>query len=156
MEPIDGRNILLIGNGMPSDEPDADIVVRINWGAAHAPCDVWIDNEHKVVAPCCEPELIVRLGPRQRATPYSAFNTSMKLYKRMCDEMDLLRPSSGIMAVWWILNENSPQSLTVSGFSGDSNIHTNRVNMDCHDWERERILLSEWASRSLLRIATPQ
>ena len=144
---VDDKDVLVIGNGgeKPVIKDDYNLVIRINRGIWEGASDVWVDATYN------------------RAQVEN--NKNMKKYKyywnlnfRAPDPVITVKerqmfmgeygfevnPSTGIVLLWILLEKASPRSITIVGFSGDSNHVTNQKNYGVHNWELERSIVKRW------------
>ncbi len=167
------NRILLYGNGESTAEIDEsvfDTIVRFNWGLRdEGRTDVWVDallqHEKKIrhhYMRAGHPE-IWRLngeldGRRLSHMPSEWYkNTtfiSPRNYKKMAAEFKShWKPSIGFVCIWWLLNVQNEQDITITGFdSGKSkNRYTGESPYTSHDWEKERLILEAWIDDGSLK-----
>ena len=156
------NKILLIGNGSSVasfKEEDYDTLVRFNWGIRDkGRIDVWVnallqhgDKLHNHYERAGEP-LIWRLNGESRHRlgqmpsewyPKTTFITE-KGYQTMRSEFkSQWKPSIGYVCIWWLLNIQNEQDITITGFDFgvSKNRYTDEVPYVSHDWNREKLLI---------------
>ena len=140
------KDLLVIGNAVIKQEPDYskyNCIVRMNLGIKTKPCDVWIDNlvnqAHEFLGDIPNFKNIIRLnaekdGKRMERLPKElkphAWLWNSNEYNFMCRELGYYRPTTGLVSIYWILNNIKFKSMTVTGY--DFFKTPNRYTMETH------------------------
>lgn len=152
-EYLDNKTLLVIGNGESSRLTDTDIIVRINKGVIEG-CDVWIDGISYLNYPdmpsYSPPPCIICLGKRALRAEHG-WRQHPKDFQKMCKSLGLYRPSTGLMALWWLKEYINYKELVITGFNGDTNRYTGVKMYWVHDWDKERKIVKEWEDEKILR-----
>jgi hypothetical protein len=143
---MNDKDLLVIGNAVIDKEPDYskyNCIVRMNLGIKTKPCDVWINNlvnkAHEFLGDVPEFKNIIRLnaekdGKRMNRMPQEikphAWLWNSNEYNFMCRELGYYRPTTGLVAIYWILNNIKFKSMTVTGY--DFFKTPNRYTMEVH------------------------
>ena len=140
------KDILLIGNAVTDKQIDYskyNCIVRMNLGIKTKPIDVWIDNlvnqAHEFLGDIPDFKNIIRLnaekdGKRMERMPKElkpyAWLWNSNEYNFMCRELGYYRPTTGLVSVYWILNNIKFKSMTITGY--DFFKTPNRYTMETH------------------------
>jgi len=140
------KDLLVIGNAVPDKEPDYskyNCIVRMNLGIKTTPCDVWIDNlvnkSHKFLGDIPENKNIIRLNAEKEGKRMNRMPTELKPhawlwnandYNLMCKELDYEKPTTGLVSIYWLLNNIKFNSMTITGY--DFFKTPNRYTMEVH------------------------
>jgi len=169
VEYMNNKKLLLIGNAVVTKEPDYskfDCIIRMNLGVQTSPIDVWIDNlvnqAHDSLGHIPDIKNIIRLNaekdgkrlermPKQ-LKPYTwLWNTEE--YNIMCKELNYFRPTTGLISIYWILNNIKFKSFTITGydFFQTPNRYTNETHptsktyvYPSHDIMKDRYWILKW------------
>ena len=140
------KDILVIGNAVSDKEIDYskyNCIVRMNLGVQTKPCDVWINNlvnhAHVMLGEIPDIKNIIRLnaekdGKRMERMPKEikphAWLWTSQDYDFMCRELGYFRPTTGLVAIYWLINNIKYKSMTVTGY--DFFKTPNRYTMEVH------------------------
>ena len=140
------KDILLIGNAVTDKQIDYskyNCIVRMNLGIKTKPIDVWIDNlvnqAHEFLGDIPDCKNIIRLnaekdGKRMERMPKElkphAWLWNSNEYNFMCRELGYYRPTTGLVSIYWILNNIKFKSMTITGY--DFFKTPNRYTMETH------------------------
>ena len=140
------KDILLIGNAVTDKQIDYskyNCIVRMNLGIKTKPIDVWIDNlvnqAHEFLGDVPDFKNIIRLnaekdGKRMERMPKElkphAWLWNSNEYNFMCRELGYYRPTTGLVSIYWILNNIKFKSMTITGY--DFFKTPNRYTMETH------------------------
>lgn len=143
------KDILIIGNGAEHSILPNYIIVRMNAGVIEG-CDIWVDGISYLSGyrklKIGKVGRIVRLDKLARNTEkYPGYILPHYLYKEMCENLVLQRPSTGMMSLWFFNKFFPDNKKIISGFNGDYNRYSGKKNVsnEIHDWAREREILQE-------------
>jgi len=171
-EYLSNKKILLIGNADLKTEPnysEYDCIIRLNLGILDKPCDVWINNlvnqAHQFLYDKLGyyPEFknIIRLnaekgGKRMERMPdlYKphAWLWNLEEYTKMQHDLDYHRPTTGLVSVYWILN-NIKCDLNVTGYNffETCNKYTREIHQltktfayPSHEMEKDEYWIKRW------------
>lgn len=171
-EYLSNKKILLIGNADLKTEPnysEYDCIARINLGILDKPCDVWFNNlvyqAHEFLfnryGRYPEFKNIIRLNAEKGAKrlirmphcykPY-AWLWNLEEFTKMQQELDYHRPTTGLISVYWILN-NIKCDLHVTGYNffETCNKYTREVHQvsnkfayPSHEMEKDEYWIKRW------------
>jgi hypothetical protein len=138
----DNKRVLVVGNGDKSVEPEADYVIRMGHALGVMPCDLWV---HAFARDARNPDARV-FPPHMIHMGHDSRNLAIpkKWFYRHARQYGLTsKPSTGISLILCLLEKATPQSILITGFSGDHNVITNVSNFPVHNWDEERGLIQE-------------
>jgi hypothetical protein len=115
----------------------------MNLGIQTKPIDVWINNlvnkAHETLGEIPDFKNIIRLnaekdGKRLNRMPNklkpNAWLWNVNEFSTMCKELNYFRPTTGLIAIYWIINNIKYKSMTVTGY--DFFKTPNRYTMETH------------------------
>jgi hypothetical protein len=143
---MQGKNLLVIGNAVTDKEIDYskyNCIVRMNLGIQTKPIDVWVNNlvhkAHETLGEIPDFKNIIRLnaekdGKRMDRMPKelkpNVWLWNVNEFSTMCKELNYFRPTTGLIAIYWIINNIKYKSMTVTGY--DFFKTPNRYTMETH------------------------
>ena len=143
---MQGKDLLVIGNAVTDKEIDYskyNCIVRMNLGIQTKPIDVWVNNlvnkAHETLGEIPDFKNIIRLnaekdGKRLNRMPNelkpNAWLWNVNEFSTMCKELNYFRPTTGLIAIYWIINNIKYKSMTVTGY--DFFETPNRYTMETH------------------------
>lgn len=143
--------VILIGNApLPTPPLAYDKVIRINAGGRDHECDIWVNSIRYRQDQCPTDKQILRLNYRDGGKWAKEFPLSWEEntthwnseeYDRMCQEHGLDRPSTGMMAIYYLIH-NTDYTIDVAGFSHEG--------VDVHSWDKERDIINNYESQGLI------
>ena len=169
VEYMNNKKLLLIGNAVVTKEPDYskfDCIIRMNLGVQSSPIDVWIDNlvnkAHDSLGHIPDIKNIIRLNAEKDGKRLERMPKQLKPYtwlwntgefSIMCKELNYFRPTTGLISIYWILNNIKFKSFTITGydFFQTPNRYTNEKHptsktyvYPCHDIMKDRYWILKW------------
>ena len=174
---MQGKNLLVIGNAVTDKEIDYskyNCIVRMNLGIQTKPIDVWINNlvnkAHETLGEIPDFKNIIRLnaekdGKRMDRMPNelkpNAWLWNVNEFSTMCKELNYFRPTTGLIAIYWIINNIKYKSMTVTGY--DFFKTPNRYTMETHivsgthvypshDINKDKYWIMKWADQGLFKL----
>ena len=140
------KDLLVVGNAVTDKELDYskyNCIVRMNLGIQTKPIDVWVNNlvhkAHETLGEIPDFKNIIRLnaekdGKRINRMPKelkpNAWLWNVNDFSTMCKELNYFRPTTGLTAIYWIINNIKYKSMTVTGY--DFFKTPNRYTMETH------------------------
>ena len=173
---IAGQTVAVVGNAKSLLEKDYgtaieahDVIIRLNKGFVTAPASQGIRTDMVGLTPeLSEGETIERFQPNTylmlipKMRHYRLFGTAAvrgtlfyKFRYWLADRNRIgRRPSSGFMAISWLVRLGSAQSITLYGFDfGATPTYYNPVGYKTpHNYDREREIVLDWERQGLIKI----
>ena len=142
---------ILIGNApLPIPPLTYDKVIRINSGGRDNVCNLWVNSIRYRGDESNTKKKILRLNyqddgkyvkeyPQNWEENTTYWNSAE--YNKMCIEHSLTRPSTGMMAIYYLIH-NTSYTIDVAGFS--------HQGVDVHSWDKERDIFNNYESQGLI------
>ena len=177
---ISGQSVAVVGNAKSlltttfgSDIDAHDIIIRLNKGFVTQPSAQGTRTDMVGLTPeLSEDETIARFEPSYflmlipKMRHYRLFgkdavrNTLFYNFRYWLADRNLIgrRPSSGFMAISWMVRLSLAKSITLYGFDfGATPTYYNPEGYKTpHNYDREREIVLGWEKQGLLRIVRPQ
>jgi len=173
---IAGKSVAVVGNAKSLLDTDYgseieahDVIIRLNKGFVTKPSSQGTRTDMVGLTPELsedetierfQPETFLMLIPKMRH--YRLFGTAavrgtlFYKFRYWLEDRNLIgrRPSSGFMAISWLVRLGSAQSITLYGFDfGATPTYYNPVGYKTpHNYEREREIVLDWERRGLIKI----
>jgi hypothetical protein len=170
------KSVAVVGNAKSLLQADygseieaSDIIIRLNKGFVTKPASQGTRTDMVGLTPeLSEDETIERFQPKTflmlipKMRHYRLFGTAavrgtlFYRFRYWFADRNLIgrRPSSGFMAISWLVRLGSAQSVTLYGFDfGATPTYYNPVGYKTpHNYDREREIMLDWERRGLIKI----
>lgn len=165
---------LIIGGGSvvaPHNKQDYDLYCSVNSGIQDGDCDIWfngfvdLDIQRKVarginfkmlVRTSVEDEMFKKKFPPEWTDKVSYMD--INLYKVLRNKFRPLKPTTGLAAIWYLLNIEDMEVFYTGYDSYDTpNRFDKEVNhkASSHDFNKEKLILEQWErTLNLVRLGT--
>lgn len=173
---ISGKSIAIVGNAASifgsncgAKIESNDIIIRLNKGYVKHPIDQGIRTSMVGITPeLSEQEIVNLFGPNKflmlipKMRHYKLFNrrsvqnTLFYNFRYWLQDRNLIgkRPSSGFMAISWMIRLNATSEINVYGFDfGKTPTYYNPKGYKTpHNFEKEKSIILSWAEMGLINI----
>jgi len=147
-------SLLLIGNAATGSIPPLtqyDKVVRINAGGRDNDCDIWVNSIRYRGDESNTNKQILRLnymdgGRHAKEFPLNwqenTTHWNSEEYNQMCEEHNLDRPSTGMMAIYYLIKNHQNYLIDIAGFT--------HQGANVHSWDKERDIFNQYEVSGLI------
>lgn len=163
--------VLVVGNSESIKELDYskyDCIVRINLGVQTKPVDVWVNgligshgsleipDDVKIMRLNCEHKGRRTNNISNKKLIKNAYFWSFEEFEKMCEIFDYKRPTTGFIAVYWLLT-NTSCKITVTGFDFFETLNRytkEKINNErgglykVHNQKKEKQIFEQWVSEN--------